>query len=75
MISFSPFAFMFMRSSARGAENILHAATEDKAALVSGGFYRECVIAKPETEKIEKLAKEKGMELWEYSEKLAGIQY
>ena len=72
---FAPFAFMFMRSSARGSENILHVATEAKDALVSGGFYRDCKVALPETKKIKELSEKTGKELWAFSEKLVGETY
>ena len=37
---------LFMRSAARGAHNIIHAAVEDKEKLVNGGFYRLVPIGK-----------------------------
>lgn len=67
---FAPIAFMFMRSSERGAQNILDGVLADE--LVSGGFYRECKIAQKETEKIENLS-ETSSALWNLSMDLAGL--
>ncbi len=37
---FSPFAFMFLRSARRGAQNVLQVILEDRGKLVSGGMYK-----------------------------------
>jgi len=72
-ILFMPIAFMFMRSAARGAQNIIHAVVEEDQNLVSGGFYRECQLAAKENSKLEEMS-DIGMQLWEISEKLTGLQ-
>jgi len=70
---FMPFAFMFMRSAWRGAQNIVHAVVEDDQNLVSGGFYKECKIAAKENSKLDEMA-DTGLQLWEISQKLTGLQ-
>jgi len=70
---FLPIAFMFMRSGARGAENIVQAVVEDEQQLVSGGFYRECKLAAEEEVKLTAMA-ETGRQLWDISERLTGLQ-
>jgi len=72
-ILFLPIAFMFMRSAARGAQNIIQAVVEEEQNLISGGFYRECKLASKENAKLEEKS-EVGLQLWEISEKLAGLQ-
>lgn len=72
-ILFMPIAFLFMRSAARGAQNIIQAVVEEDQNLVSGGFYKECKLAAKENSKLEDMA-ETGMQLWEISEKLVGLQ-
>ena len=72
-ILFMPFAFMFMRSGWRGAQNIVQAVVEDDQNLLSGGFYRECKIAAKENTKLDEMA-DTGLQLWEISEKLTGLQ-
>jgi len=72
-ILFMPIAFLFMRSATRGAQNIIQAVVEEDQNLVSGGFYKECKLAAKENSKLEDMA-ETGMQLWEISEKLVGLQ-
>lgn len=72
-ILFLPIAFMFMRSAARGAQNIIQAVVEEEQNLISGGFYRECKLASKENAKLEEKS-EVGLQLWEISEKLTGLQ-
>jgi len=72
-ILFMPFAFMFMRSAWRGAQNIVQAVVEDDQNLVSGGFYKECKIATTENAKLDNLT-DTGLQLWEISQKLTGLQ-
>jgi len=72
-VLFMPIAFMFMRSAARGAQNIINAVVEDDQKLVSGGFYKECKVAEKENSKLDDMS-DVGMQLWEISEKLTGLQ-
>jgi len=72
-ILFLPIAFMFMRSAARGAQNIIQAVVEDDQNLVSGGFYRECKLAKKENNNLEEMG-DVGMQLWEISDKLTEVK-
>jgi len=72
-ILFMPIAFMFMRSAARGAQNIIQAVVEEEQNLISGGFYRECRLASKENGKLEEMS-EVGLQLWEISENLTGLQ-
>jgi len=71
-VLFTPFMFMFMRSSWRGAQNMLQAVLEEKASLVQGGFYRECKLATQETEKVQTMASESSR-LWQVSSQLVGF--
>jgi len=67
----APVAFMFMRSSVQGAQNILHVTLEDDETLTSGGFYRDGKIMEKESEYAEKLVEEDlDKKLWELSERL-----
>jgi len=72
-ILFMPFAFMFMRSAWRGAQNIVQAVVEDDQNLISGGFYKECKIATKENTKLDDMS-DTGLQLWEISQKLTGLQ-
>ena len=75
-----PFLFMFMRSAARGSQNILFCLLAPKdggpsnPALKSGDFYRECKWAQAENKKLDGL-EEQGKELWEISNKLIEPYY
>jgi len=71
-VLFVPFAIMFMRSASRGAHNIVQAVLEDNETLVQGGLYRECKIAEVENTKLDDM-KEVGVNLWDISEKLVGL--
>jgi len=72
-VMFLPIAVMFMRSAARGAHNILHAALEDTSKLTQGGFYRECVVSKQSAERLDQLQASTGPALWKISEQLCGM--
>jgi len=63
----APFAFMFMRSAWRGAQNILQAVVEERENLEQGGFYRECKLATQEMKKLEAMDKDAEL-LWKMSE-------
>lgn len=67
-ILFLPIMFLFMRSAARGAQNIIQAVVEDEDKLVNGGFYRECKLADENTGLDAK--SQIGKELWRLSEEL-----
>jgi len=68
-ILFLPIAFVFMRSAARGAHNIIFAAVEDQNKLVNGGFYRECKVSAEDTKRLDDM-QASGQNLWKISEKL-----
>lgn len=70
---FAPIAFMFMRSAARGAQNIINAVVEEEQALTHGGFYRECKLAQAEEVKLSSL-QDLQQQLWEVSERLTQPQ-
>jgi len=71
-ILFAPIMFLFMRSAASGAQNIINAVVEDADNLVNGGFYKECKLATQENSKIDNM-KEVSQELWQLSEELTGL--
>ena len=63
---------MFMRSAARGSQNILYCLLfpkEGDSGLKSGDFYRECRWAEAENRKLDGLKKE-GEDLWSISKGL-----
>ncbi|TRY68392.1 hypothetical protein TCAL_06208 [Tigriopus californicus] len=64
-----PFAFLFMRSASRGAQNIVHAVVEDKGQLTNGAYYADCQLALKENKKLDAMASE-GQELWRLSDDL-----
>ena len=65
--------FLFMRSAASGAQNIIHAVVEDKDNLVNGGFYKECKLASDDDSKMDGMS-DVGMQLWEISENLSALK-
>lgn len=65
-----PLMRMIQRTSAQGAQNIVHATLEDKDKLQSGGMYRDGKIAKDETEYMDSLDKDLPRKLWDLSETL-----
>ena len=66
-----PILFLFMRSAASGAQNIIQAVLEDEDTLVNGGFYEECKLSAMKNAKFDDLS-DIGQQLWEISEKLTG---
>ena len=65
--------FLFMRSAASGAQNIIHAVVEKEDNLVNGGFYKECKLASDDNSKMDGMS-DIGLQLWELSESLTGIK-
>jgi len=72
-ILFLPIMFLFMRSAASGAQNIIHAVVEDKDKLVNGGFYKECKLASDDDSKMDGMS-DVGLQLWEISENLSALK-
>jgi len=68
-ILFLPVCFLFMRSAARGAHNILHAALEDNNNLTSGGFYRECKLSSEDMTRLHEMS-DSAAQLWRVSDQL-----
>mmetsp|Transcript_26145 Transcript_26145/g.36636 ORF Transcript_26145/g.36636 Transcript_26145/m.36636 type:complete len:341 (-) Transcript_26145:532-1554(-) len=68
-ILLSPFAFMFMRSSQQGAQNIIYSIIEDKKNLQNGGFYRDGKIAEKETDVVNNFG-DLSEQLWKLSKDL-----
>jgi len=66
---FSIIKFLFQRSSAEGAQNIIQAVVEKKEMLVNGATYRECLFAEEENWKLDSMESAR-LELWSRSEKL-----
>jgi NAD(P)-dependent dehydrogenase (short-subunit alcohol dehydrogenase family) len=71
-VLFLPIVMLFMRSAARGAHNIIHAAVEDADNLVNGGFYRECKVSMEDDTRLEGLT-DSGKLLWELSETFSKV--
>lgn len=72
-ILFLPIAFLFMRTAAQGAQNIIQAVVEDEDKLLSGGFYKDCKLASAENAKFDAMSVT-GRRLWELSEELTGLR-
>jgi len=72
-ILFLPIAFLFMRTAAQGAQNIIQAVVEDREKLCGGGFYKDCKLASAENAKFDGMS-DTGRQLWELSEELTGLK-
>ena len=67
-----PILFLFMRSAASGAQNIIQAVLEDEDTLVNGGFYQECKLSAEENAKFDDMS-DIGQQLWGISENLTSL--
>ena len=67
-----PILFLFMRSAASGAQNIIQAVLEDEDTLVNGGFYQECKMSAEENAKFDDMS-DIGQQLWGISENLTSL--
>jgi len=66
MIFFPLVALLFMRSAAKGAQNITFGALKQASELENGGFYRDCLLSDDYMRRLDKFNKE---ELWDLSNK------
>jgi len=71
-ILMAPFAFLFMRTSQEGAQNIIHAVLEEESFFKSGYFYRDFFATK-ENQKVDENM-ELSPQFWTLSEEVTKLK-
>ncbi len=65
---------LFQRTSAQGAQNIVHVTLEDTQKLVSGGIYQDGKISMELTSFLDDVGEDVQKQLWDLSSELSGAK-